>query len=105
MSTGAGKREIEEAVSLFRLEPEWYSSEISYGKAKLLQAMLFYLLRRPFAVFDEFDSALPYIESLEAIKNYLEAGTGIIVITHDPVFASLLPGRRVYVKDGVLHEY
>ncbi len=105
MSTGAGKREIEEAVSLFRLEPEWYSSEISYGKAKLLQAMLFYLLRRPFAVFDEFDSALPYIESLAAIKTYLEAGTGIIVITHDPVFASLLPGRRVYVKDGVLHEY
>ena len=58
-----------------------------------------------FAVFDEFDSALPYIESLAAIKTYLEAGTGIIVITHDPVFASLLPGRRVYVKDGVLHEY
>lgn len=103
-STGCGKVEIEKALSLFGLEGNWYTAEISYGKAKLLQALLFYLLNRPFAIFDEFDSALPYSESLKAVRLYLERGSGVIVITHDMNFASILPGRHIKVKEGVLYE-
>ncbi len=103
-STGAGDEDTEKVLSLFHLKAEWYSAEISYGKAKLLQAAVFFLLKRPFAVFDEFDSALSYEESLGAVKAYLENGAGVIVITHDTVFASLLPGRHLHIEDGVLHE-
>ena len=93
---------IDRAYNLFNLVPEWYTAEISYGRAKMLQAMLFYLLERPFAIFDEFDSALPYEESLSVIRMYLEAGCGVAVITHDMAFASILPGRHMNIADGVL---
>ena len=101
-STGKGKEEIEDALSLFSLDGDAYTAELSYGKAKLLQAALFYLLDRPFAVFDEFDSALSYIESLCAMKAFLEKGTGLVVITHDETFASLIPGKRMRIEKGVL---
>ncbi len=101
-STGADSSMIDRAYNLFNLVPEWYTAEISYGRAKMLQAMLFYLLERPFAIFDEFDSALPYEESLSVIRMYLEAGCGVAVITHDMAFASILPGRHMNIADGVL---
>ncbi len=103
-STGAAASLIEAALSMFSLEREWYTAEISYGRAKLLQAALFYLLRRPFAVFDEFDSSLPYEESQAAVRAFLESGSGVIVITHDEAFAASLPGKRWEITEGVLHE-
>ncbi len=102
LSSGADEKEIDEAFDLFGLRPEWYTAEISYGRAKMLQAMLFYLLKRPFAIFDEFDSALPYEESIGVIERYMERGSGVIVITHDLAFASNLPGKHMKVIDGVL---
>ena len=104
-STGASSEEIDAALDLFGLDPGWYIAEISYGRAKLVQAMVFYLLKRPFAIFDEFDSSLPYEKSLEAVRIYLERGCGVLVITHDNAFASALPGRKLGIEGGVLHEY
>ena len=101
-STGAADDVIAAAIRRFHLDPEWYTAEISYGRAKLLQAMLFHLLGRPFAVFDEFDSSLTYSESLGAVEAYLSSGAGVVVITHDMTFASLLPGRHMSVKEGIL---
>ena len=104
-STGADGDEIEAALALFGLEPGWYIAEISYGRAKLVQAMVFYLLKRPFAIFDEFDSSLPYEKSLEAVRIYLERGCGVLVITHDNAVASAMPGRKMRIEGGVLREY
>ena len=101
-STGAPDSDILRALELFRLDPGWYTAEISYGRAKLLQAMVFFLLKRPFAILDEFDSSLTYDESLGVVRAYLEAGAGIVVITHDMDFASLLPGRHMHIESGVL---
>ena len=70
-----------------------------------MQAMVFYLLKRPFAIFDEFDSSLPYEKSLEAVRIYLERGCGVLVITHDNAFASAMPGRKMRIEGGVLREY
>ena len=104
-STGAGKEREDMIMELFSLSPGEYVAEMSYGRAKLVQAALFYLLDRPFAVFDEFDNALPLKDSWKAVKAYLEKGAGLLVITHDRDFAARLPGRKLMIDGGRLHEY
>ena len=104
-STGAGREQVDRLLSLFSLNGEDYVAELSYGRAKLVQAALFYLLDRPFAVFDEFDNALSRPDSWKAVEAYLEKGTGLLVITHDRSFSALLPGRKLEIKEGRLCEY
>ena len=99
-STEAIDDDIEKALSLFKLDKNMYISEISYGKAKLVQAAIFYLLDRDYVIFDELDSAIGYNDSLSVVKAYLEKGSGVLVITHDEYFASLLNCERSYIKDG-----
>ncbi len=99
-STGADRSEIDKALTLFGLEEDWYISEIPYGRAKLVQAAIFYLLKRPFTIFDELDSALSYEDSIKAVKVYLESGAGLMIITHDEYFASLIPGVKHEIKGG-----
>ncbi len=99
-STDAKKEDIERALELFSLSPDWYISEIPYGSAKLVQAAVFYLLKRPFAIFDELDSALSYSDSLKAVNAYLESGTGLLIITHDEYFASLFKGKCYRIEGG-----
>ena len=94
------KEDIERALELFSLSPDWYISEIPYGSAKLVQAAVFYLLKRPFAIFDELDSALSYSDSLKAVNAYLESGTGLLIITHDEYFASLFKGKCYRIEGG-----
>ena len=101
-STGADRSEIGKALELFGLEEDWYISEIPYGRAKLVQAAIFYLLKRPFAIFDELDSALSYEDSIKAVKVYLESGTGLMIITHDEYFASLIPGEKHEIRGGII---
>ena len=101
-STGASDEEITRTAELFHVSLDWYISEISYGKAKLVQAMLFFLLKRPFAVFDEFDSSLPYAESMNVLSAFLSQGAGIIVITHDEAFSEAITCPHMRVEDGVL---
>ena len=75
------------------------------GKAKLLQAAVFYLLDRRFAVFDEMDSALSSSDFIKAVRAYLDKGIALLVITHDLGVASALPGRKLMIEEGVLCEY
>lgn len=104
-STEASQNAIEEALSLFSLVPDAYVQELSYGKAKLLQAAVFYLLDRRFAVFDEMDSALSSSDFIKAVRAYLDKGIALLVITHDLGVASALPGRKLMIEEGVLCEY
>ena len=103
-STGASAEAIREALSIFHLDAGEYVQEMSYGRAKLLQAAIFHLLRRPFAIFDEMDSALPYDDFILAASAYLGSGAGLIVITHDERIPSILPGRLMRIEGGRLHE-
>lgn len=100
-----GKEEeesIERVSKLFSLNLEDEVYKLSYGKAKLLQVAIFYLLDRDFAIFDEIDNALTYDESLRCIRLFLERGDGILVITHDEVFSSLVNGISLVIEDGRL---
>ena len=101
-STEAGEDDIEKALSLFGLEKDMYISEISYGRAKLTQAAVFYLLDREYVILDELDSAISYIDSVKVVRAFLEKGSGVLSITHDEYFASLLGAKRSYIKDGTL---
>ncbi|MDY5931183.1 MAG: ATP-binding cassette domain-containing protein [Candidatus Ornithospirochaeta sp.] len=101
-STGKSRERIDEALDIFGLDGSWYINEISYGKAKLVQAALFYLLDRPFAIFDEIDSAMSYSDSIRCVESYLRKGSGLLVITHDMAFASSLGADSVMIRDGVL---
>ena len=103
-STGASPDEVREAAALFSLSLQDYVQEMSYGRAKMLQAAVFYLLDRPFAVFDELDNAVSYDDFMRVCAAYLEKGTGLLVITHDRKAAAMLPGRKVRIAEGVLHE-
>ncbi len=103
-STGAEQSKIEEVAALFSLDFNDYVQEMSYGKAKLLQAAIFFLLDRPFVIFDEIDSALSFEDFLRVISAFLDKGCGLIVITHDMKNASLLPGRKLMIEEGLLHE-
>ena len=104
-STGATQDAIEDTLRLFALKRDAYVQELSYGKAKMLQAAIFYLLDRSFAIFDEMDSALTSSEFTKAVKAFLDKGTALLVITHDKEVASSLPGRKLMIKGGEMHEY
>ena len=101
-STGASDEDIERALALFGIERGMYISEISYGKAKMVQAAVFYLLDRDYVILDELDSAIGYSDSWRAIKSFLDKGSGVLAITHDEYFASLLKAEITYIKDGML---
>ena len=103
-STGASADSIDKVLGLFHLDGNEYVQEMSYGRAKMLQAALFLLLERQFAIFDEMDSALPYDCFLAVLEAYLGKGTGVLVITHDTRIASAIPGRRMMIEEGCLHE-
>lgn len=103
-STKASEKEISEVLHLFSLDPEEYVQEMSYGRAKLLQAALFCLLDRPFAIFDELDSALSSDDFVAVVSAYLGKGVGLLVITHDLRVSEMLPGRKLSIREGVLCE-
>ena len=103
-STKASEHDIEEAFHLFGIDPDAYVQELSYGKAKMLQLAVFYLLRRRFAIFDEMDSALSSEDFASAVSAYLDNGRGLLAITHDMSVAAALPGRKLRIEGGVLHE-
>ena len=103
-STKASEEEVSEVCRLFSFDPEEYVQEMSYGRAKLLQAALFYLLNRPFAIFDELDSALSSDDFVAVVSAYLGKGVGLLVITHDLRVSEMLPGRKLSIREGVLCE-
>ena len=103
-STKASDEDIEKALKLFSLDGSEYVQELSYGKAKMVQAAVFYLLGRRFVIFDELDSAVSYEDFIKAVSAYMEKGAGLLVITHDTRVSGMLPGRKLMIEGGVLHE-
>lgn len=95
---------LEKLCSLFSLKPDETASLMSYGDRKRLQAAIYYNLERPFYILDELDSALSYEQSLKLISLLASKGSGIILITHDPLFASAVRDRGYTLEEGVLHE-
>ncbi len=104
-STKAGKTEIEGALDLFDLKKDEYITELSYGKAKLVQSAVFYLLKREYIILDELDSALSYSEAEKVIKSFLEEGAGVLLITHDVNFARSLNSECFFMDRGKLRKY
>ena len=81
---------VEEACALFGLDPEDTPTTMSYPQRKALQGAVYYLLERPFYILDELDNALTYRKAQEIVSLLHRAGSGILVITHDPQFARLV---------------
>ncbi|WP_320128095.1 ABC transporter ATP-binding protein [uncultured Sphaerochaeta sp.] len=98
--------EIEQKVSdcavLFELELDDTPSTMSYPLRKALQAAVYYLLDRPFYILDELDNALTYATALKIIARLRRNGAGLLLITHDQKFASLLSHTTFAIKDGRL---
>ena len=91
---GVDKQEIEQKVqtvcTLFGLDPDDTPTTMSYPQRKALQGAVYYLLDRPFYILDELDNALTYRKAQEITRLLAEKGSGILLITHDPQFASLV---------------
>lgn len=103
LSVTGNEDKIREALKLFDLEGTEYVEELSQGKAKRCQAMVFYLLERPFVIFDELDSALSYLETLKILSLFMKQGSGCLLITHDDKLDSLFD-RSYLIEDGRMYE-
>lgn len=103
MTTTRDMDRIESAMALFGFKGDEYVEELSHGKAKLVQALVFYLLDRPFAIFDELDTALSYEEAASTLSLFLSKGAGVILISHDDRMLSV--ADRVYhIAGGTLYD-
>lgn len=93
---------VTECASLFGLDLDETPSTMSYPLRKALQAAVYYLLDRPFYVLDELDNALTYAVALSIIALLRRNGAGILLITHDRKFASLVSETTYAIEAGVL---
>ncbi|HKL59127.1 MAG TPA: ABC transporter ATP-binding protein, partial [Sphaerochaeta sp.] len=91
-------------ASLFGLDLEETPSTMSYPLRKALQAAVYYLLDRPFYILDELDNALTYRVALSIIALLRRNGAGILLITHDRKFASLVSETTYAIEAGILEE-
>ena len=102
MSVSSSPEEAERVADLFSLSLTDYTEELSYGKAKMLQAAIYYILNRPFAIFDEVDSAISYRDTMSLLTLYLERGSGVLMISHDKRIISSFGGRIYHMREGRL---
>ena len=102
MSVASSSEEAIRVASLFSLSLDSYTQELSYGKAKLLESAIYYILNRPFAIFDEVDSAISYADTMRILSLYLEKGAGVLMISHDERIISSFRGVHYQMKDGLL---
>ncbi|HKL57714.1 MAG TPA: ABC transporter ATP-binding protein [Sphaerochaeta sp.] len=93
---------VGECATLFGLDLEETPSTMSYPLRKALQAAVYYLLDRPFYILDELDNALTYSVALSIIALLRRNGAGILLITHDRLFASLVGESTYAIEAGVL---
>ena len=68
----------------------------------MLQAAIYYILNRPFAIFDEVDSAISYRDTMSLLTLYLERGSGVLMISHDKRIISSFGGRIYHMREGRL---
>ena len=89
-------------ADLFSLDLDETPTTMSYPLRKALQAAVYYLLDRPFYILDELDNALTYATALQIIALLRRNGAGILLITHDRTFGSLVSDQGYAIADGVL---
>ncbi len=102
MSVAKDRGEAERTASLFSLELDDYTQELSYGKAKMLQAAIYYILDRPFVVFDEVDSAISYQDTMKMLSLFMEKGAGVLMISHDERIKSAFKGKAYHMQGGLI---
>ena len=102
MSVLDNKEDAVRIAELFRLSLESYTQELSYGKAKMLQAAICYALERPFVIFDEVDSAISYDDTMHLLSLYLEKGAGVLMISHDDRIKASFSGLSYHIEGGTL---
>ena len=102
LNDGQVSRMVSECASLFGLDLEETPSTMSYPLRKALQAAVYYLLDRPFYILDELDNALTYTVALSIIALLRRNGAGILLITHDRTFASLVSETTYAIEAGIL---
>lgn len=102
MSVAKDRREAERTATLFSLELDDYTQELSYGKAKMLQAAIYYILDRPFVVFDEVDSAISYQDTMKMLSLFMEKGAGVLMISHDERIKSAFKGKAYHMQGGLI---
>lgn len=95
---------VESCASLFGLDLDETPSTMSYPLRKALQAAVYYLLDRPFYILDELDNALTYAVALAIIAQLRRNGAGILLITHDSKFASLVGESTYAIGMGILEK-
>ena len=98
------ERRLEELSEIFSLKLDSVASLMGYGEKKRLQAAIYASLDRDFYILDELDSALSYRESVYILDKLRAKGAGILLITHDSVFASSLTDRLYRAEGGVISE-
>jgi energy-coupling factor transport system ATP-binding protein len=96
------ERKVAECADLFGLRLDDTPTTMSYPLRKALQAAVYYLLDRPFYILDELDNALTYDSALQIIARLRRNGAGILLITHDRKFASMVCKSTFVIEDGVL---
>ena len=98
------ERRVDEAASLFGLAVDESATLMSYGRRKRLQCAIYYLLDRPYYILDEIEAALPASDAALMVRLLAGRGAGILVISHDSIFASRIAARRYEIREGVMHE-
>ncbi|MFA7128453.1 MAG: ABC transporter ATP-binding protein [Sphaerochaeta sp.] len=93
---------VNSCAALFSLDLDETPTTMSYPQRKALQAAVYYLLDRPFYILDELDNALTYSTALKIIALLRRNGAGILLITHDRTFGSLVSDQGYAITDGVL---
>jgi energy-coupling factor transport system ATP-binding protein len=102
LSSSQIEQKVASCAALFDLQLEDTPSTMSYPLRKALQAAVYYLLDRPFYILDELDNALTYATALKIIARLRGNGAGILLITHDQNFASLVSRSTYSIADGKL---
>lgn len=93
---------LEKTAALFSLDLSDNALLLSYGKRKVLQAAIYYLLDRKFYILDELDSALSYEESANLINILSSNGAGLLLISHDEEARNHFANRTYHIENGVL---
>ncbi|MGD1823158.1 MAG: ATP-binding cassette domain-containing protein [Pleomorphochaeta sp.] len=94
------KSKVSDCAALFNLDLDETPSTMSFALRKFLQAGVYYLLDRPFIIFDEIDGAMNYEDAYYIIDKLSERGAAIIIITHDDSFAKSISDRTYIAKSG-----
>lgn len=95
---------VRSCAQSFHLDLDDNPTMMSYGARKHLQAAVYHLLDRPFIIIDELDSGVTYAAAFEIVSLLRMRGAGVLLITHDKMFARNLAQRQYAIVEGTVVE-